>query len=438
METKRVDDANASASGKISTETINNHIEKLANSYAKNMKIDGFRRGKVPVSVVKNRYKDNLEQEARQKSIDNFFESALKDLGIDSKNVIGQPLITKFDESDKGIDIEMKIGLSPSFELKDIESCVPSFTLSPVDSSAVDKRLDDIAKSRAPIIESKATSLDSDLIGNIDFEGFIDGVAFQGGKAEGFDLLIGSGQFIPGFEDSIKGMKVGESREIKVTFPKEYQNANLAGKDATFKVKLNAIKEKGKVKIDDSFAKSLLGDKDENTLEKLKENIKKELENEERLKLYNEKLKEETLENIAKTYNFALPENIIEQEINVLVNNAAGQMSKDELESLRGNESKIKELRDKERPNAEKSVKVTFIIDKLAKEQKIHVDDNEVYQALYYESMMNGQNPQEVIEMYRKNNLLPAVKMAMIEERVITHLLDSKNGLLESKEDSKK
>lgn len=437
MNTQRLDDANAMASGQISSEAINSHIEKLANSYAKSMKIDGFRRGKVPVSVVKSRYKDALNDEGRQKSIDEFYAAALKDLGIDSKDVIGQPLIEKFEQGENGIDITLKIGLTPHFELNNIESCVPKFSLDSISDEQVEKRLGEIAKSRAPIIESKAQSLDTDLIGNIDFEGFINGEAFKGGKAEGYDLLIGSNAFIPGFEDSIKGMKIGETRDINVKFPSDYQNADLAGKDATFKVKLNAIKQKGEVKLDDNFAKSLLGNKPENTLEKLKENIKKDLEKEQRLKLYNDKLKEETLENIAKAYKFALPENIIEQEISVLVNNEASQMTKEELESLRGNEAKLKELREKQRENAQKSVKVTFIIDKLAKKEKINVDDNEVFQTIYYEAMMSGQNPQEVIEMYRKNNLLPAIKMAMIEDKVITHLLDSNNGITQNAESNK-
>lgn len=428
MNTTRVNEANAQASGNITTDTINKHIDSLANQYAKTMKIDGFRKGKVPISLIKTRYKENLREESRQKSIDEFYVNAIKDLGLEAKDTIGQPLIAKFEENENGIDIELKIGITPNFSVENIFDCVPKFTLDEITDKQIDERLEQLAKNRAPIQESQATTLENGHIAHIDFEGFLDGVAFEGGKAQGFDLTIGSNQFIPGFEDSLIGMKIGEEKTIDVTFPQDYQAANLAGKAVQFKVKLHAIKEKGEVKLDDSFAKALMGDKEENTLEKLKEQIKKDLQQEAKIKLYNEKLKEEVLENIAKTFNFDLPENILEQEMNVLFNNEVSMLKQEEIEELRNNKDKSKELYESQREKATTSVKVTFIVDKLAKQEKINVDDNEVFQTIYYESMMSGQNPQEVIEHYRKSNLLPAVKMAMIEDRVMTHLLDKHNG----------
>ena len=434
----RLDNANATASGNIPKDVIDSHIEALASKYAKTMKIDGFRRGKVPVSLVKDRYKQNLKEESRQKSIDDFYAKAISELKLESKDVIGQPLISKFDESESGIDIELKIGITPTFEIDNIMDCIPTFTLDGVEDSKVDERLEQMAKARAPIVESGESELKDGLIANINFEGFIDDVAFDGGKAEHFDLLIGSGQFIAGFEESLVGMKVGEDREINVRFPDDYQATNLAGKDAKFKVKLNAIKKRESVKIDDVFAKSLMSkeeaEKEENqkegaALSQLRERIKKELEIESRTKLYNEKLKEEALKNIADKYSFDLPNNIIEQEMNVLFNNELSTLSKEKLDELRDSKDKSKDLFEAQREKASMSVKVTFIIDRLSKQEKVSVEDNEVFQTIYYDAMMSGHNPQEVIESYRKNNLLPAVKMAMIEDKVVTHLLNKKNGV---------
>lgn len=429
MNTERINEANAKASGKIAIEVINKHIDALANKYAKTLKLDGFRKGKVPVSIVKTRYKDNLLEESRQQSVNEFFAEAIKALGINEKDVIGQPLISKFEADENGIDIELKIGITPIFNVDNAIECMPKFKLEEITDKQVDERLDQLAKNRAPIIPSKAKKLKSGHIAHIDFEGFLDNKAFDGGKAEKFDLTIGSNQFIPGFEDALVGMNVGEEKTIDVTFPKDYQVPNLAGKDVQFKVKLHEIKQKDEITIDDSFAKAILGDKEENTLATLKEQIKKDLETESKMKLYNEKLKEEALDNIAKQYNFDLPENILEQEMNVLFNNELANMKQEELEELRNNHEKGKALRESQREKAQTSVKVTFIVDKLAKQEKINVDDNEVFQTLYYEAMMSGQNPQEIIEHYRKNNLLPAVKMAIIEDRVITHLLDKHNGI---------
>lgn len=429
MNTERINEANAKASGKIAIEVINKHIDKLANKYAKTLKLDGFRKGKVPVSIVKTRYKDNLLEESRQQSINEFFTEAIKILGIDEKDVIGQPLISKFDIDESGIDVELKIGITPKFNVDNVIDCMPKFQLEAVSDKQVDERLEQLAKNRAPVIPSNDKTLKNGHIAHIDFEGFLDNKAFDGGKAEKFDLTIGSNQFIPGFEDALIGMNVGEEKMIDVTFPKDYQAPNLAGKSVQFKVKLHEIKQKDKILIDDSFAKAILGDKEENTLAALKEQIKKDLETESKMKLYNEKLKEEALDNISKQYNFDLPENILEQEMNVLFNNELASMKQEELEELRTNNEKGKALREAQREKAQTSIKVTFIVDRLAKQEKINVDDNEVFQTLYYESMMSGQNPQEVIEHYRKNNLLPAVKMAIIEDRVITYLLDKHNGI---------
>ncbi|WP_104718350.1 trigger factor [Helicobacter trogontum] len=429
MNTERINEANAKASGRIATETINKHIDLLANKYAKTMKLDGFRKGKVPVSIVKTRYKDSLLEESRQQSINEFFSNAIKALNITEKDVIGQPLITKFEEHEDGIEVELKIGITPDFSVDNAINCMPKFELEKITDEQVEERLKQLAKNRAPIVPSEAKELKSGHIAHIDFEGFLDGKAFDGGKAEKFDLTIGSNQFIPGFEDALIGMGIGEEKMIDVTFPENYQAPNLAGKAVQFKVKLHAIKQKDEVAVDDAFAKAILGDKEENTLTTLKDQIKKDLEMESKMKLYNEKLKEEALENIAKAFTFDLPENILEQEMNVLLNNEISAMKQEEVEALKDNQDKVKELREAQRPKAETSVRVTFVVDKLAKQEKINVDDNEVFQTLYYESMMSGQNPQEVIEHYRKNNLLPAVKMAIIEDRVITHLLDKHNGI---------
>ena len=162
----RLDNANATASGNIPKDVIDSHIEALASKYAKTMKIDGFRRGKVPVSLVKDRYKQNLKEESRQKSIDDFYAKAISELKLESKDVIGQPLISKFDESESGIDIELKIGITPTFEIDNIMDCIPTFTLDGVEDSKVDERLEQMAKARAPIVESGESELKDGLIAN--------------------------------------------------------------------------------------------------------------------------------------------------------------------------------------------------------------------------------------------------------------------------------
>jgi trigger factor len=257
----------------------------------------------------------------------------------------------------------------------------------------------------------------------IDFEGFVDGVAFDGGKAEKFNLKIGSGQFIPGFEEQIIGMKYEEEKTVTVTFPAEYQSADLAGKEAEFKVTLHEIQEQVPAELNDELAKKLLQGEENATLEMLTERVKKQIESAEISKIYNEDLKPKLVEALVEKFDFALPNNIVEQEIDAKINAKAREMSEEELNSFKENPEKVEALREEVRADAVASVKATFIVDALAKKEEVTVNDQEVSQAIYYEAMMSGQDPQEVIKYYQENNLLPAVKMGMIEDKLFGKML---------------
>ncbi len=256
----------------------------------------------------------------------------------------------------------------------------------------------------------------------IDFEGFIDNKAFDGGKAEKFALKIGSGQFIPGFEEQIIGMKYDEEKTITVTFPAEYQSDELAGKEAEFKVLLHEIQEKEIPEINDELAQKLLQD-EKATLDQLKAQIKDQVVNEKVSKIYNAELKPKLIEALVEHFDFALPNNIVEQEIDAKINAKAKEMSEDELKQYQENPEKVEKLREEVREDAQNSVKATFIVDALAKKEAITVEDQEVTQAIYYESMVSGQNPEEILKYYQENNLLPAVKMGMIEDKLFGKLL---------------
>lgn len=423
--TKRTNDANATISGSIALKTLEEKLEKVVKKIAKSAKIDGFRRGKVPTQVIKTRYKEQVEQDAQQEAIQDFLESALKDLNIAPNALIGNPVISRFDKGNEKIELEIKLSITPTFDIAKVEEYVPEVKLKSVSATQIKQRLEEIASSRAPLVEiDEDRALQKDDTADIDFEGFIDGVAFDGGKGEHFHLLIGSNQFIPGFEDALIGMKKGENRTISVNFPADYQAAHLAGKAANFDVHLHQILKKDALNIDDNFAKSILGE--EANLQTLKDNIKEQLTIEQKNELYNKTLKEKLVEALLQNICFDLPELIVEQEMDILFKNTLSKLSADELEKLKNDKDEAKNQRELQRDDAQKSVQITFIMDALAKKYNIAINDNEVLQTVYYEAMMMGQDPRAVIEHYQKNNLLPAIKMTMIEDRVLTYLLDNK------------
>jgi len=171
------------------------------------------------------------------------------------------------------------------------------------------------------------------------------------------------------------------------------------------------------------LAKKLLQGEENATLETLTERVKNQIESAEISMIYIEDLKPKLVEALVEKFDFALPNNIVEQEIDAKINAKAREMSEDELNSFKDNPEKVEALREEVRADAVASVKATFIVDALAKKEEVAVDDQEVSQAIYYEAMMSGQDPQEVIKYYQDNNLLPAVKMGMIEDKLFGKML---------------
>ncbi len=423
----KVDDANIIVSGTLDAAAIDANVEKLAKQAAKEVKVDGFRAGKVPVAVVKQMHGDKLAQDAEGEALRELIDAGIAEAGINAADMIGQPIFKKYEKTDKGIEVEVEVSTRPEFDLEGYMDVVPAFEKPKADDKEVEVKLEEMAKEQAPFtkIKRKRMVKDGDMT-VIDFEGFVDGVAFDGGKAENFNLKIGSGQFIPGFEEQIIGMKYDEQKDVIVTFPEEYQSAELAGKEATFKVMLHEIQEQGEAEINDALAQKLLND-EKATLAELKEKVRAQIETAALSKVYNEDLKPKMVEALVNKFDIALPNNIVDQEIDAKINAKAQEMTEEELATYKDNEEKINELRDSVRADAIDSVKATFIVDALAKKEEITVDDQEVSQAIYYEAMMSGQDPQQVIKYYQENNLLPAVKMGMIEDKLFGKMLGLEN-----------
>ncbi|WP_104713112.1 trigger factor [Helicobacter cetorum] len=425
LEVKKLDTANAQVSAKPSTQDMQKRYEKFAQKVAKNAKIDGFRRGKVPLSLIKSRYQANIEQDAQEEMVQEILKDALKELGVESKDLIGSPHITKFEKKDDCFEVEMSVGLKPTIVLDKIKDCAPSFKVEAVAEEMVQERLKKLAKDYAKLVDAKENKeAQHDDVVTIDFEGFIDNEPFEGGKAENFSFTLGSKQMLEEFEKAVLNMKVGEEKEFPLNFPTDYHANHLAGKEARFKVKLHKIQVRDIPEINDEFAKNVLAQEENATLATLQDRVKGQLFVENKTKLYNEELKEKFIESLDEKISFDLPKTIVEQEMDLLFRNALYSMEEEEVKTLQEDQEKAKEKRESFRKDATKSVKVTFIVDALAKQEEIFVHDNEVFQTLYYEAMMTGQNPQALIEQYRQNNMLPAVKMAMIEDRVLTHFLD--------------
>ncbi|MBD3840726.1 MAG: trigger factor [Campylobacterales bacterium] len=424
----KTNEANAVITATINASDIEKNVNKLAKEAAKSMNIHGFRKGKVPVAVVKSRYEDKLIKDAQGECLRDLLDASLKQMEIANSDLIGEPGITKFEKKENGdIDVEVQVSCRPAIDLGDYKAMLPEIEKKEATDEEVDARINEMASSSAPLqkIARKRMVKDGDFA-VIDFEGFKDGVAFDGGKAEKYTLKIGSGSFIPGFEDQVIGMKYDEEKEINVTFPTDYQAKDLAGAEVVFKVKLHEIQEKAEPVIDDEFAKKVLQGEENPTVELLKEKVKEQLTNEKMNIYYAEELKPAYLETLVEKIEFAIPTSVLDQEINQVLNSQIRAMSEDQIKELQENKDKIEQMREEATPEATKSVKATFIVDALAKAENVTVTDQEVAQTIFYEAMMMGQDGRALMNQYQEAGYLPAIKMAMIEQKVITKLLDEK------------
>ncbi len=427
IKSNKINGANAEIEATILRDEVDANIEKIAKELSKTANVQGFRKGKVPVAVVKKQYGEKLVEDAEAEALREVLSKGLDELGISNDSLIGEPTISKFDKSDDKIEVAVKVAMRPQIDLGDVKSLVPDFTKPEVTDEEVDARIKEIAEGQAPLVDIKRNrKMKEGDVAVIDFEGFIDGEAFEGGKGENFELTLGSGQFIPGFEEQLIGVKRDEEVTLPVSFPENYGAEALAGKAAEFKVKVNQIKVKDEIVVDDELAKKLLQGDEEASLEKLQAEVKKAIEQEKLAKLYNEELKPKLLETLVEKINFDLPEFVVEQEIDMALNKKASQMSEDEIKELRENADKLSELRETFRDDAIQSVKATFIIDALAQDMGIKVEEQEVMQTIYYEAMQMGQDPQKAYEQYKDAGYLPAIQMSMVEDRVLSTLLNEK------------
>ncbi|MDD4882870.1 trigger factor [Sulfuricurvum sp.] len=425
--TNKIDSANAKINAAITRSTIDANVEKIAGQLSKEAKIAGFRKGKVPVSAVKKQYGERLVQDAEAQVLRDLLDAGLKEMAIAADTLIGEPQIAKFDKNENGIDVEVVIAMRPAIELGDYTAMVPEVSKPAIDDAAITARIEELATAQAPLVNvDEDRALVNGDTALIDFEGFVDGEAFEGGKAENFALRLGSGQFIPGFEDQVIGMKKDEEKTIDVTFPENYGGAKLAGKPAQFKIKVNAIQMKEAVALDDELAKKMLPGDENATLETLKEKVKEQLQSEAMSTLYNDELKPNLMEMFVSAFTIDLPEFIVEQEMDMALNKKAREMSESEIEELRNDAEKVKTMRETFRDDACRAVKATFIVDALAKAENVIVNEQELMQTIYFEAMQMGQDPAAVYKHYQESGYLPAIQMAMIEDRVLSKLLNDK------------
>lgn len=401
----------------VPAEKVDTEIKNRLRDLAKTQRIDGFRPGKVPVSVIRKRYGRAVRHEVSSDLMQRNYIDALTGEKI---NPAGSPQIEqKTNEEGKDLEFVATIEVYPEVELQDMNSLSVEKPVVTVEDDDLDNMLETLRKQHATWKEVKRKSKKTDKV-TIDFVGTVDGEAFDGGKAEDFVLELNKEQMIPGFEAGIVGAKKDEEVTVEVTFPEDYHAENLKGKPAQFAVKVTKVEQQDLPKVDDAFAE-LFG-VEEGGVEALKTEVRKNMERElgQAVKL---KIKEQVIKGILDMHEVDLPKSMISQEVESLRQQAMQRFS-----GQGGDPEHLPELpADMFEVQAKDRVKVRLLLGEVIKSKELQVDDEKV-KALVENMASAYENPSEVVEYYLSNNeLLQQMRNVALEEQAIELLVENAN-----------
>ena len=407
---------------KVPASELKTKLDERIEEIRPQMKLKGFRPGKVPAAHVRKMFGRDLMGELVNKLVDETNQKALEENEL---RPAGQPdvqLDADMEAVVKGeadLSYHMHIDVMPEFTPADISTIEITRPVAEVSDEQIDEALGRIAEQniqyepRAKTAKAK----DGDAV-IIDFVGKVDGVAFEGGTAEQQSVVLGANRFIPGFEEQLLGVKTGEEKELNVTFPEDYPSADLAGKAAVFEVKVSEVRAPKSPEVDDEFAKGL-GLEDLEQLKGLvKDQLKAEHDNVSRAKA-----KRDLLDKLDDAHDFDLPPNMVEQEFNQI-----WQQLQTEMDAGRvSDEDKAKsedELKAEYRKISERRVRLGLVLAEIGRIADVRITEQEVNQALIAEARQYPGQEKQVVEFFQKNpNAMAQLRAPIYEDKVVDHIL---------------
>lgn len=403
----------------VEAEKFDGAIKTVFNKNSKYFNIPGFRKGKAPYQIVEKTYGAQIfYEDAFNEVAGEAFEEGLKENNIEA---VSKPEV-EIKQIEKGKDLiftavvqtkpEVTLGKYKGIQVKKVE-----YNVSDED---VEHELMHMAEKNARLVSVEDRPVESGDITVIDFEGFVDGVAFDGGKAENHELTIGSNTFIPGFEDQIIGMKIDEEKDIKVKFPDEYFSKDLAGKDATFKVKLHEIKKKELPELNDDFAKDT---SEFDTLEELKKSIKDRMEkdNEQRQKYETE---DAVIKAVCENVKVDIPSGMIENETEDMLRNVESRLSYQGLkldQYLKMMGKTAEEVKKEYEPQAIEAIKSRLMLEAVIKAEKIEATEDEITEKI--KEMAKNYGKSDDKEFMENENVRNYIKSGVESEKALEFLV---------------
>ncbi|MDN5927685.1 MAG: trigger factor, partial [Hyphomicrobiales bacterium] len=398
-------------------------VARLADAKDK-VRLNGFRPGKVPMQHLRKMYGKSFMAEVVNEVLNDSARSILADRG---EKAAMQPEITMTEdekEAEKvlsgGVDFEFSIAyeIIPPIEIKDFSGIKVTRHVYDVPESEIEEQMKRVAESARTYEPKTGKAEDGDRV-TMDFVGSIDGEAFEGGAAEDQALVLGSNQFIPGFEDQLVGVKASDEKVVKVDFPEDYGAAHLAGKAAEFAVKVKEVAKPNELKLDDELAKNLGLE----SLERLHEIVKSQIESQFG-SLTRQKVKRELLDRLDENYKFEAPSKLVDAEFENIWRQVTAELEQTG-KTFADEDTTEEEAREEYHGLAERRVRLGLVLAEIGEKAELQVSDDEMQRALveYVRGVPTNQQ-REVFEFYRDNpNALANLRAPLFEEKVVDHML---------------
>lgn len=397
----------------VPAETVEVQVTEKIKQTAQQAKINGFRPGKVPVREVKRRFGAGIRQEVSSDVIQSTYGEALQKEDI---TPAGMPKIEEVKmEEGKDLEYTAVFEVFPEIEVSGLDKIEVERLTSSIEDADLEKMIETLREQRLVYAETDRAAAEKDQV-NIDFEGFLDDEPFEGGKAEGTDLVLGSGSMIPGFEDGLTGVKAGEEKDLEVTFPEDYQAENLAGQEVLFKIKVNKVSAPELPELNDEFFEQF--DVKEGGMEAFREevtsNMKREMDS-----AIKAKIKDQVMNGLSDNNEVDLPQSLIDQEVD--------RMRQEAVQQFGGGAQLDPSMLPAEMfsEQAQKRVKLGLIVSAIVDENSLEANAEKVRETIE-EMASSYQEPEQVINYYYSNEQqLSQIQNMVLEEQIVDFVLES-------------
>lgn len=398
-------------------DVIQNEVASRLKRLARTVKMDGFRPGKVPMNVVAQRYGYSVHYEVMNDKVGEAFASAANEAQL---RVAGQPRITEKEGAPEGqLSFDAIFEVYPEVKIGDLASATVEKLSTAVDDAAIDRTLDILRKQRRTFAQRAQAdaAVDGDRV-TIDFEGKIDGELFEGGKAEGFQFIVGDGQMLKEFEDAVRGMKTGESKTFPLAFPADYHGKDVAGKTADFLVTVKKVEAANLPEVNDELARSL--GIAEGTVDALRADIRKNLERETKFRLQ-ARNKAAVMDALIAASELDLPKSVVQAELDRMVEGARADLKQRGIKDA--DKAPIPE--ELFRPQAERRVRLGLIVAELVRANELFAKPEQI-EAHINELAASYERPADVVRWYQSDNRRMAEVEAIVVENNVTEFVLAK------------